>query len=475
MKAKIPRFMITACQSGGGKTTITCAILQALLAAGITPAAFKCGPDYIDPMFHSEVLGVKSRNLDLFLLPEEICRYLLVRNAQAAQIAVLEGAMGYYDGLGANSSLASSYHLAAATDTPAILVVDCKGSSFSLNALIKGFVQFRADNGLKGVILNNLAAGSYPLYKQMIEAETGLEVLGYFPHLEVCSLASRHLGLVTAAEVNDLQQKIRILGQQAQQTIDLEALLGIAREAGEISYEDFLNGESVLKTRRLLQEDDSGVTVAVARDKAFCFYYQDNLELLAELGVKITYFSPLKDKKVPECDGLILGGGYPEVYAQELEQNREMKAGLRAAIARKVPCIAECGGFMYLLEDITDQAGNRYEMVGAIPGNAFMTKKLSRFGYITLTSRYPNLLAAKDQCIQAHEFHYSDSTANGQTFIARKPARGTEWTCIHADADLFAGYPHLHFWGNIQMAVNFVLRCRQYRQAKKKDKFALSD
>jgi len=466
METRIPRLLFTAFHSGGGKTTITCAILQALLDAGITPAAFKCGPDYIDPMFHAEVIGVKSRNLDLFLLSEEICRYLLVKNTQTSDIAILEGVMGYYDGLGANSSIASSYHLAQTTGTPAILIVDCKGSSFSLAALIKGFAQFKSDSRIQGVILNQLSVAMYPLFKKMIEEETGIRVLGHFPYLKECSLASRHLGLITAAEVDDLQQKIRRLGQQAKETIDIKALLDIAGAAEELSYVD-LSIEKQLQTAKIqVSQPEQPVTVAVAKDKAFCFYYQDSLELLEEMGVKILTFSPLKDHQLPVCDGVILGGGYPEVYAQELADNIQMKASLKAALAQKIPCLAECGGFMYLLDQITDQQGNPHEMTGAIQGNAFMTDKLNHFGYMQLTSQTDNLLAIKGESIHAHEFHYSDATAGGDAFIARKPTRNTQWSCIHASENLYAGYPHIHLWGNIQFAARFVEKCRQYRLEK---------
>lgn len=362
MKAKIPRLMFSAFNSGGGKTTITCAILQALLTKGLTPAAFKCGPDYIDPMFHSEVTGVKARNLDVFLLPEGVCRYLLVRNSRTADLAILEGAMGYYDGLGADSTTASSYHLARVTGTPVVLIVDGKGSSLSLAALIQGFIRFRPESNIRGIILNRLSPGMFPLYRKMIEKETGIPVLGYFPYHKELSLASRHLGLITAAEVEDLREKTVRLGQQAAGTIDLAALLEIAAGAEDIRYED----QPVLRKGE--------VTVAVARDKAFCFYYQDSLELLEEMGAKIRYFSPLQDTALPECDGLILGGGYPEVFARELAENTRMKASLKAALKRRTPCLAECGGFMYLLEEITDQEGKHHEMTGAIRGKAFMTE-----------------------------------------------------------------------------------------------------
>jgi len=455
MKAKLPRIMFAACSSGSGKTTITCAVLMALKEAGVTPAAFKCGPDYIDPMFHSEVIGVKSRNLDLFLLSPGVCKYLLASNSKNAQIAVLEGVMGYYDGLGGNSTVASSYHLAAVTKTPVVLIVNCKGSSLSLAATVKGFVEFKRDSGIRGVILNYLSASMYPLYKEMIEAETGIPVIGYFPQVPEVSLESRHLGLITASEVSDLQVKLRLLADEARKSIDLKALLAIAEGTGEIAYEEYP------------VEKSSDVKIAVARDKAFCFYYQDSLELLEKMGARITYFSPLRDETLPECDGLILGGGYPEIYAEELAGNTSMLNSMKTALESNLPCMAECGGFMVLQQSITDKEGNQHQMTGHLEGEAFMTDRLNRFGYITLFSQEDNLLCRKGEQINAHEFHYSDSTANGSTFKAIKPATGKQWKCIIAGENLFAGYPHLHLWGNVNFAHAFLTKCRQYQDARK--------
>ncbi len=291
----------------------------------------------------------------------------------------------------------------------------------------------------------------YPLYKEMIERETGLNVIGHFPYLKECSLESRHLGLITASEVVDLQQKINILAQQAAKTIDLHALLAIANSAPEIEY-----------TPYPIEKLDP-VTIAIAQDKAFCFYYQDSIELLESMGAVIKYFSPLQDKELPACDGIIFGGGYPEVYAQALTENTEIITSLQTAFDSGIPCIAECGGFMYLLDQMTDSKGDCHTMTGILKGEAFMTDKLSRFGYITLTSQNDNLLAKKGEQINAHEFHYSDSTLNGNAFIANKPTRDTSWSCIHADENLYAGYPHIHLWGNIRFAERFLNKCREYK------------
>ena len=451
LKAKIPRLMFTAFNSGSGKTTITCAILKALMEKGITPTAFKCGPDYIDPMFHTEIIGLNSRNLDLFMLGEDISKYLFVSNSRDTQISLLEGVMGYYDGLGANSTIASSYHLAAVTDTPVILIVNCKGVSLSLAAMIKGFVQFKEDSRIRGVILNNLASGLYPLYKEMIERESGVEVIGYFPWLEESTLGSRHLGLITAAEVEDLQQKIKTLAEQVKDSIDIDRLLTIALEAEEIEYNE------------IQIEKTADIRIAVAKDKAFCFYYKDSLDLLERMGAEIITFSPLEDKTLPACDGLILGGGYPEIYAKELSGNSTMLESIKNALNEGLPCMAECGGFMYLLDRIKDTEGRGFRMAGFIKGEAYLTKNLKRFGYVKLISQSDNVLCGRGDMIYAHEFHYSDSTANGSGFLAVKPSSGKQWECIHAAGNIFAGYPHIHLWGNINFAYSFIKKCHNYQ------------
>ena len=452
MKAKIPRIMFAGTNSGSGKTTITCAILKALINSGLKPTAFKCGPDYIDPMFHTEVIGTKSRNLDLFMLSEDVCKYLLVKNAAGSDVSVIEGVMGYYDGVGGNNTDFSSYHLSKVTKTPCVLIVNCEGASLSLAAIVKGFAEFKPDSNIRGVILNKLPKYLYKAYKEMIEKETGIQVVGFFPDVIECSIESRHLGLITAAEISDLQHKISVLAEQALKSIDINALIEIANKAEDIDYKE-INIQKYCEVR-----------IAVAKDKAFCFYYEDSLELLESMGAKIIYFSPLEDKVLPICDGLILGGGYPEIYAKSLSENKEMLNSIKSALSKKLPCIAECGGFMYLLKSITTKQEEVYNMVGVLGGNAYMTEKLSRFGYITLKSNCDSLLANIGEEILAHEFHYSDSTVNGNSYTAIKPISGKQWSCINASEFLHAGYPHIHLWGNINLAKKFIEKCEIHKK-----------
>lgn len=449
----LPRVMIAAPNSGSGKTTIACALLKALLDDDNKVAAFKSGPDYIDPMFHSRVIGAKSRNLDLFMLGQETAKYLLAKNSSDCDIALLEGAMGFYDGIG-KTDQGSAYDLARTTKTPVILVINAKGAALSVAAMIKGFKTFRIDANIQGVILNNVNAMTYKFYKETIEQETGLKLLGYFPHMEECNFESRHLGLVTAEEIGDLQQIVAKLAMQAAKTIDMKLLWEIANNAPNFVYED-------QKIEKI-----ADVRIAIATDKAFCFYYQDALDLLQKLGAELVPFSPLTDVELPDCDGIILGGGYPELYAKQLADNTLMRNSIKTALELNKPCFAECGGFMYLFEHFKDSDGTLHKWCGAISGETFMTDKLNRFGYITLTANKDNVFCEAGAKINAHEFHYSDSSNNGHAFLAQKASGTTEWSCGHGEKYLYAAYPHIHLWGNIDFAKNFIYACDEFAKSR---------
>ena len=445
---KLPRLMISAPGSGTGKTTLVCGLLKALMNKGLSVAAFKSGPDYIDPMFHSRVIGAKSRNLDLFMLGEDTARMLVAKNAAHVDVAVFEGAMGFYDGMGKTTE-ASAYALACACDTPVVLVVNGKGAALSIAAMINGFKDFRKDSHIVGAILNNVNPMSYLFYKDVIEQETGVKLLGYFPVMTDCNFESRHLGLVTAEEIGDLQQIVERLAAQAAKSIDLDALLEVAEAAAPFEYQPVC----------LEQLGQEKVRVAIAEDKAFCFYYQDALDLLSELGAELVPFSPVNDAYLPEnCHGLVLGGGYPELYAEQLANNESMLADVKAAVTGGMPCFAECGGFMYLLERYRE--GEKvYNWVGAIEGETALTKKLTRFGYVHLTAQEDNVLCQAGGKINGHEFHYSDSTNNGHSFVAAKASGRGSWECATANATMYAGYPHIHLWGNVDFARSFMQHC----------------
>ncbi len=454
LRSAVPRLMIAAANSGAGKTSVVCALLRALSRRGKKVAAFKCGPDYIDPMFHSRILGAESTNLDIFMCGEEGVRFLLCKNAAGADLALMEGVMGLYDGLEFSTDYASSNHLSMLTETPLVLVVNVKGMSLSAAALLRGFRDFR-ENRIRGVLLNNCTAMSYPLYKELIESQLGLTVYGYLPHLTGAELGSRHLGLITAAEVEDLHERVDLLADAAEQSVDVDGLLALAASAPALTAEDLWAGVTRAEPLRL----------ALASDKAFCFFYKDFFRLLERMGAELVPFSPLSDPALPEkADGLLLFGGYPEEFPAALAENAPMRSAIRAAVQGGLPTYAECGGFMYLLETLRDRAGNAWPMAGALPGGSEMKGKLVRFGYNTLTSKGDNLLFPAGGTIRAHEFHYSDSDNNGADLRAEKKNRG--WDCIHASDTLFAGYPHLNLSVRPDCAARFLAACAKYHKQR---------
>lgn len=461
---KIPRILLAAGASGSGKTLITCGLLQVMKNRKIKTASFKCGPDYIDPMFHSKVIGTKSRNLDTFFAGESVVRYLLERNMAGMDLAVMEGVMGYYDGVGGTTTQASAYDLARVTKTPVILIVNSKGMSVSLAAYLKGFVEYRKDSQIHGVIFNQMSPMLYPRMKKMVEEELGIHVYGYVPKVEDCQIESRHLGLVMPDEVEDLQRKLQRLAQVLEESLEIDGILALAGSALELEKED-LSRENPAFAFRL----ELPVRVGVAKDEAFCFFYEDNLQLLREMGASLVEFSPLRDKRLPEdLDGLLLCGGYPELHARALSENRSMCRMIREALENGLPCLAECGGFMYLHEKMEGMDGQSYPMAGFIRGKAYRTPRLNRFGYVHLHGEHP-VLEENLGVLPAHEFHYFDSENCGEDFLAEKPASTRKWKCIHGDDKRILGFPHLYYYGCPQVAAAFLRQCKKKETGKWQD------
>lgn len=453
-KINLPRIMLVGTGSSSGKTTVTIALLQALKEKGLNLTAFKCGPDYIDPMFHSKVMGIKSRNLDLFLCDHNSLHFLLGENSRESDVAIIEGAMGMYDGLSFKDDSYSANHISRITSTPELLVVNVKGKGRSVLASLKGYIDFH-ENNLKGVILNNCSKAMYKTYKEVIEEELNINCYGFLPNIPETSIGSRHLGLITAEEIDDIQKKINILGETALETIDIDNILELAREVNEITYEE-INLDPIV---------NEPVKIGVAKDKAFNFYYEDNLNLLRRLGAELVYFSPLHDKEIPRgIQGLIFGGGYPEENLDTLMYNESMKASIKEASLYDVPIYAECGGFMYLGESIA-RFGRTYKGVGIVPGNSHMTQGLVRFGYKTLTAKVDNLMCKKGEKIKCHEFHYSDTDDYGNSFESERPS-GLRMETIYTKGNIFAGYPHIHWFSNIKFAENFLKKCGETKPWK---------
>ena len=458
------RLMIAALSSGSGKTVVSAALISAFRKRGIRTCAFKCGPDYIDTSFLSAAAGENAGNLDVFLQGEENVKDTLFRSN--ADLAVIEGVMGYYDGE-AGGERASSYDIARITDTPVILIVRPKGMSLTLAACLKGVVDFRKDSRIKGVILTDCSEKYYLHIKDVIERSTGLSVYGHIPHDECAYVSSRHLGLDIEESDNAAERMIK-LGKMAEAHIDLDALYDAASEGRDPGAHGIAHEGSGRGDRFAAVKDDlpgNKCTIAVAKDEAFCFYYRDNIDMLERYGARIVYFSPLKDKSLPDADGLYLGGGYPELYAGKLSENREMKTSIRNAAANKMPIVAECGGFMYLQETLEDRDKNAVSMVGVLPGNSVKCPGLRRFGYLTIKACEDSLLFRKGEEIPAHEFHYWDSDRNGSDLIAFK-SDGRNWRFGYSNDCIYAGFPHLHFGGDVPMAQRFAAAASLYREKR---------
>lgn len=440
------RILIGGTHSGCGKTTITCAVLKALYDRGLNVSAFKCGPDYIDPMFHKNVIGVPSHNLDSCFCDDNTLRYLMME--YGGEISVIEGVMGYYDGALGNMGRGSANSVSQITETPAVLVVNCRGMSDSIGALVSGFLNYH-ENSLKGVIFNQLPERLEPLAREIC-AELGTEYLGRFPKCPF-SFESRHLGLIAPEEFSDIKDRLERLGELAEQYLELDRILGISeREALSFTAPNITD-----------MGFRSPPVIAVAEDAVFCFQYAENLDLLEKLGCEIVRFSPLEDRTVPECDGLILCGGYPELYAEKLSANTSMLRSVKEAIEHGVPTIAECGGFIYLHEKFPDCSGNLYNGVGAVRGRVFKTEKPQRFGYAELTAKRDNLLCGAGDRIRVHEFHYFDSENAGNDFIAKK-TDGRTWECAHCSNNFYMGFPHLYFYSDVDMARRFAKKAAEF-------------
>ncbi|MDF2586804.1 MAG: hydrogenobyrinic acid a,c-diamide synthase [Anaerocolumna sp.] len=445
--------MIAGTKSGCGKTTITCGILKCIMNQGLFVSSFKCGPDYIDPMFHSKIIGTKSGNLDSYFTDSETLNSLFIKNSKDTDISVIEGVMGYYDGIGFTSN-ASSYSIATITKTPVILVLDCKGVSTSIGAILQGFLGFKADNNIKGVIFNQLPEVLYEDAKKLAK-KLGVVSLGYVPVIKECILESRHLGLVTADEIEDIKNKIELLASNLENTLDINGMLQLSKQAED------LPDISIFKVKKVSKQ----IKIAIAMDNAFCFHYRDNLDLLTEMGCTLLPFSPLKDTKLPnDISGLLLNGGYPELYADELSKNQNMLKSIKQAIYDGIPTIAECGGFMYLHDTMEDTTGKEYPMVGVIQGKCYKTNRLQRFGYIDMSAYKDNLISSKLGHVKAHEFHYWDSESSGEDYHAVKASGTKEWDCIHATDIMYAGFPHLYYYSNPAIAEGFVNQCIKYSE-----------
>lgn len=440
IQVNTPRVMFAAMRSGSGKTTVTCGVLAALKKQNIKVQAYKCGPDYIDPMFHRTVLGIDTGNLDTFFAGIDAIGHILARDTKDAELIVMEGVMGYYDGVGGTTTMASSYELSKVTETPVVLIVDAKGASVTLAATIRGIMEYKKDSRIAGVILNRVSPMFYNRLKQVIETECGIPVLGYLPEDASFAVPSRHLGLLQPDEMQKQRDWVETVAEAVTKTIDINGIFEIAAQAETLQIQKPADVRQDCKF-------PSGYRIGVARDAAFSFYYRENLRMLEDMGAELVYFSPLADAHVPKVDALIFGGGYPELYAKQLYENRSMRASVWQALDAGTPCHAECGGFLYLGKSLADAEGNVYEMVGFLDGAGFRTERLQRFGYVELAPQEADVFAV-NTVLRGHEFHYWDSTDCGDACLAWKPlSKQKTYPCMVKKKGTFAGFPHLYYAG----------------------------
>ena len=536
--------MIAAPGSGSGKTMVTCGLLTLLKRKGYNPAAFKCGPDYIDGLFHRRVLGVENGNLDSFFETGTHMRQKLSRSMER-HFVVAEGVMGYFDGLGGVSVQGSSFEIGSILGLPAILVVDGRGASLSLMALIQGFLEYDAmlegkheekthdktdcdaecaagmqyeecrkrrwkeneenyheekshtsnglhgcvcgntdcheskdkkNNNIRGIFFNRMSPMIYNRIKPMVEELFRIPVIGYLPELNFLHVGSRHLGLVLPDEIDGIREKLEQLADRMDENLEWEPLLKIAAEAGgrdgEVPVrEEAGAGQQTGNVAGIKLGNEPGniphFRLGIARDEAFCFYYEDNLRAMEQAGARLVYFSLLHQEKLPDgLDGLILGGGYPENHGEALAANRTMRDSVAAAAASGMPILAECGGYLYLLDSLEGADGTVYPMAGVLKGHGYRAGKTGRFGYITLGPNRCLPYLREGEEIKGHEFHYWDCDCGEDEFCmtAAKPKGGRSWSCMRTAKQVMAGFPHLYYPSCPGLVRRFAGQCVEYGQ-----------
>ena len=448
------KIMFAAMASDSGKTSVTCGMLALLARRGLDPCAFKCGPDYIDPMFHRSVIGVPSHNIDLYMCSKDLARRMLERYSAGHGAAVVEGVMGYYDGLSGTSLKASACDVAETMGLPVFLIVRPKGTALTLAAQIKGMVEFRKPTHIRGIILNDSSEMYCKQMAGVIESQTGVPVIGYIPHVEGAEFKSRHLGLYTAGEIDDLTARISKLADAMEQGIDIDRLISLSND------EDMPAPQAAPQNKA-----ENAPVIAVAKDEAFNFIYEETIDTLRDHGAQIRYFSPVHDQDLPAgSSGIYIPGGYPELYCSELEKNAAMRSNIKNAILSGMPVVAECGGFLYLGRRLADRDGVFHDMAGVLPGEAKNSGHLARFGYAELSSAKDSMLLKQGESVSVHEFHYWDSTENGHDLTAGKSLTGRKWECGFARDTIYAGFPHLYMAGYPFMAERFVEAARKYME-----------
>ncbi|RIV29406.1 cobyrinate a,c-diamide synthase [Alicyclobacillaceae bacterium I2511] len=461
-----PRLVLAGTHSGAGKTTLTLGVMAALHRRGLRVQGYKVGPDYIDPSYHQGATGRQSRNLDSWMMCKQTMLDIFLRSSAEADISIIEGVMGYFDGLDPLRDTGSTAEVSQALQAPVVLVVDAGGMARSAAAVVRGFQSLEAQPRIAGVIVNRVGSvGHFRLLQAAVEQVCHIPVLGYLQTDPDLKLPERHLGLIPALERGELSSLFDRVVAAVEQTVDLDKLLQLAQGAVTLRLE---------KSQLFLGPvSPPQVSLAVAKDVAFNFYYPENLELLEHAGARLVFFSPLAGEVVPaEADGLYLGGGFPEEFAAQLSGNSQVLASVRECIQRGMPTFAECGGYMFLTQSITNHQGDTYPMVGVIPAHVVMESRLMALGYREVVAVHDTPLLQMGEVARGHEFHYSRLVmAEGVTVSQYPPAY--QMKSLRQDKldgygkdNLVAGYAHLHFASHPEMARRFVAACQVFQRGR---------
>ncbi|MBI4777466.1 cobyrinate a,c-diamide synthase [Candidatus Desantisbacteria bacterium] len=456
-----PRLIIAGTNSGCGKTTIVLGIMVALIKKGYHVQPFKTGPDYIDTSYHSEITGLKSRNLDTWLLDKDVVLELFehtTQKNQKANISIIEGVMGLYDGfIGESDGKGSTAHLAKLLKSPVILIVDAQGMATSAAAIVMGFNEFDPELNITGVIFNRVGSLRHfqALSKAIEDKCPNIKVLGYLPKNDKLTIRERHLGLTMLNKQETIENILPLLTEEIIEHIDLELLVKIAQDVYPVPSYTSTIFPTILPAGR--------VSIGVAMDEAFCFYYEDNLNILRSLGAELVYFSPLNDIQLPVVDGLYFGGGFPELFGNNIESNISMRTWVTHASNLGMPIYAECGGMLYLMDRLITHENKTYPMVGLISGEARMQKRLTKLGYCMAIMLEDNILGQKGTTIRGHRFHWSN-LENTQEPNAYKINDNEKAGFIKPN--LLASYIHIHFGTQLSLAQNFVDNCCRYKEVR---------
>ncbi|MBP2654510.1 MAG: Cobyrinic acid A,C-diamide synthase [Firmicutes bacterium] len=456
-KHEIPRLVIAGTGSGVGKTTIVAGLLAVLKQRGLAVQSYKVGPDYIDPGYHRLASGKPAHNLDTWLVSAENLVELFATTAKGCDVAIIEGVMGLYDG--GRGGISSTAAIAKQLAAPVILVLDAKAAGESIAATALGFKAYDTEVNLAGVIVNRLGSSSHKAMVGEALERLSITVFGQLLRTEALMIKERHLGLTPVTE-SDAAQALGAMAWQVSRDVAVDKLLEAARSAPPLPI-----------SKKIASPKEKSVRIGVAQDEAFSFYYPESLAVLETLGAELVPFSPLGDKALPVVDGLIFGGGFPEMFLPDLSANMVIKAAIGRAAQRAMPIYAECGGLMYLARQIESFDGQSFEMVGLVPAVCRMQSRLQTVGYVEATALKDNIFCQRGESLRGHEFHFSSMTVDADAdfnwaFEFRKLRTGAVYPGGYAAGSVLASYLHLHFSGNQAAAARFIAKCKEFQRQR---------